>query len=71
MIALVLFIIVGVTIAMCGTTIIGKIFALFFALLAFIFSIAVVLLTFAFVLIMLLKALIGAIVSNLLSFLIF
>ena len=71
MITLVLLIIAGVTIAICGTAIIAKIFALFFILMAFIFSMAVVLLTFAFVLIMLLTALIGAIVSTLFSFLIF
>jgi hypothetical protein len=70
MIALVLLIIAGVTIAICGTSIIAKIFALFFALLAFIFSMAVMLLTFAFVLIMVLTALVGAIVSTLFSFLI-
>jgi hypothetical protein len=70
MIALVLLIIAGVTIAICGTSIIAKIFALFFALLAFIFSMAVMLLTFAFVLIMVLTALVGAIVSSLFSFLI-
>ena len=71
MIALVLLIIAGVTIAICGTSIIGKVFALFFALLVFIFSMTVMLLTFAFVVIMLLTALIGAIVSTLFSFLIF
>jgi|TARA_E500000331_G_scaffold139638_1_gene136550 hypothetical protein len=71
MITLVLLIIAGVTIAICGTAIIAKIFALFLTLMAFIFSMAVVLLTFAFVLIMLLTALIGAIVSTLFSFLIF
>ena len=71
MITLVLLIIAGVTIAICGTAIIAKIFVLFFTLMAFIFSMAVVLLTFAFVLIMLLTALIGAIVSTLFSFLIF
>ena len=70
MIALVLLIIAGVTIAICGTSIIAKIFALFFALLAFIFSMAVMLLTFAFVLIMVLTALVGVIVSTLFSFLI-
>ena len=71
MIALVLLIIAGVTIAICGISIIGKVFALFFALLIFIFSMTVMLLTFAFFVIMLLTALIGAIVSTLLSFLIF
>ena len=70
MIVLVLLIIAGVTIAICGTSIIPKIFALFFALITFIFSMALVILTFAFVLIMLLTALIGAIVSILFSFLI-
>ena len=70
MITLVLLIIAGVTIAICGASIITKIFALFFALLAFIFSTAVMLLTFAFVLIMVLTALVGAIVSSLFSFLI-
>ena len=70
MITLVLLIIAGVTIAICGTAIIAKIFALFFTLMAFIFSMAVVLLTFAFVLVVLLTALIGAIVSTLFSFLI-
>ena len=70
MITLVLLIIAGVTIAICGTSIIAKIFALFFALLAFIFSMAVMLLTFAFVLIMVLTALVGAVVSILFSFLI-
>ena len=70
MITLVLLIIAGVTIAICGTSIIAKIFALFFSLMAFIFSMALVLLTFAFVLIMVLTALVGAIVSTLFSFLI-
>ena len=70
MITLVLLIIAGVTIAICGASIITKIFALFFTLLAFIFSMAVVVLTFAFVLIMVLTALVGAIVSTLFSFLI-
>ena len=70
MITLVLLIIAGVTIAICGTSIIAKIFALFFALLAFIFWMAAMLLTFAFVLIMVLTALVGAIVSTLFSFLI-
>ena len=70
MITLVLLIIAGVTIAICGASIITKIFALFFAFLAFIFSMAVMLLTFAFVLIMVLTALVGAIVSTLFSFLI-
>ena len=70
MITLVLLIIAGVTIAICGASIITKIFALFFALLAFIFSMAVMLLTFAFVLIMVLTALVGAIASTLFSFLI-
>jgi hypothetical protein len=37
MIALVILILAGVTIAICGTSIIAKIFALFFTLLAFIF----------------------------------
>ena len=70
MITLVLLIIAGVTLAICGTSIIAKIFALFFTLMAFIFSMAVVVLTFTFVLIMLLTALIGAIVTALFSFLI-
>jgi len=70
MITLVLLIIAGVTIAICGASIITKIFALFFTLLAFIFSMAVMFLTFAFVLIMVLTALVGAIVSTLFSFLI-
>ena len=70
MITLVLLIIAGVTIAICGASIITKIFALFFALLAFIFWMAAMLLTFAFVLIMVLTALVGAIVSSLFSFLI-
>ena len=70
MIALIILILAGVTIAICGTSIIAEIFVLFFTLLAFIFSMAVVVLTFAFVLIMLLTALIGAIVSTLFSFLI-
>tara|TARA_B100000401_G_C52255776_1_gene461911 strand:- start:230 stop:445 length:216 start_codon:yes stop_codon:yes gene_type:complete len=70
MIAVILLIIAGVTIAICGTSIIAKIFALFFALIAFIFSMAVMILTFTFVLIMLLTALIGAIVTTLFSFLI-
>ena len=70
MITLVLLIIAGVTIAICGAPIIAKIFALFFTLLAFIFSMAVMLLTFAFVLIMVLTALVGAILSTLFSFLI-
>ena len=70
MIALILLIIVGVTIAICGTSIIAKIFVLFFTLLAFIFSMAVLVLTVAFVLIMLLTALVGAVVSTLFSFLI-
>ena len=71
MITLVLLIIAGVTIAICGTAIIAKIFALFFVLIAFIFSMAVVVLTVAFVLFMLLTVFIGAIVSALFSFLIF
>ena len=70
MITLVLLIIAGVTIAICGTSIIAKIFALFLTLLAFIFSMAVVVLTVAFVLIMLLTVFIGAIFSTLFSFLI-
>ena len=70
MITLVLLIIAGVTIAICGASIITKIFALFFALLAFIFWMAAMLLTFAFVLIMVLTALVGAIVSSLFGFLI-
>ena len=70
MIVLVLLIIAGVTIAICGTSIIAKIFALFFTLITFIFSMALVILTFAFVLIMLLTALIGAIISSLFIFLI-
>ena len=70
MIALIILILAGVTIAIYGTSIIAKIFALFFTLLAFIFSMAVVVLTFAFVLIILLTALIGAIVSSIFSFLI-
>ena len=70
MITLVLLIIAGVTIAICGASIITKIFALFFALLAFIFWMAAMLLTFAFVLIMVLTALVGAIVSSLFSLLI-
>ena len=70
MITLVLLIIAGVTIAICGASIITKIFALFFALLAFIFWMAAMLLTFAFVLIMVLTALVGAILSTLFSFLI-
>ena len=41
MITLVLLIIAGVTIEICGASIIAKIFALFFTLLAFIFSMAV------------------------------
>jgi hypothetical protein len=68
MITLVLLIIAGVTIAICGASIIAKIFALFFALLAFIFSMAVMLLTFAFVLIMVLTALVGAIFQPFLVF---
>ena len=71
MITLVLLIIAGVTIAICGTAIIAKIFALFFSLMAFIFSMALVLLTFVFTLIILLIGLVGAIVSTFLSFLIF
>ena len=46
MIALIILIIAGVTIAICGTSIIAKIFALFFTLLAFIFSMAVVAINF-------------------------
>jgi len=37
MIALIILILAGVTIAICGTSIIAKIFALFFTLLAFYF----------------------------------
>ena len=70
MITLIISIIAGVTIAICGASIITKIFALFFALLAFIFSMAVMLLTLAFVLIMILTALVGANVSTLFSILI-
>jgi hypothetical protein len=68
---MILLIIAGVTIAICGTAIIAKMFALFFTLIAFIFSMALVLLTFVFTLIILLIKLIGAIVSTFLSFLIF
>ncbi len=68
---MILLIIAGVTIAICGTAIIAKIFALFFTLIAFIFSIALVLLTFVFTLIIILIKLIGAIISTFLSFLIF
>ena len=67
---LILLIIAGIAISIYGTSIIAKIFALFFALLAFIFWMAAMLLTFAFVLIMVLTALVGAIVSTLFSFLI-
>ena len=67
---IILLIIAGIATSIYGTSIIAKIFALFFTLLAFIFSMAVVVLTFAFVLIMLLTALVGAIVSTLFSFLI-
>ena len=70
MITLILLIIAGVAISICGASIAAKIFALFFTLLAFIFSMALMLLTFAFVLIMVLTALVGAIVSTLFSFLI-
>ena len=70
MITLILLIIAGVAISICGASIIAKIFALFFTLLAFIFSMAVMALTFTFVLIMFLIALVGAIVSTLFSFLI-
>ena len=70
MIALIISILAGVTIAIYGTSIIAKIFALFFTILAFIFSMAVVVLTVAFVLIMLLTVFIGAIFSTLFSFLI-
>ena len=71
MITMIILIIAGVTIAICGTAIIAKVFALFFTLVAFIFSIALVLLTFVITLIILLITLIGAIVSTFLSFLIF
>ena len=70
MITLVLLIITGVTIAICGTSIIAKIYTLFFTLLAYIFSVTMVVLAFAFVLIMVLTALVGAIVSTLFSFLV-
>ncbi|MEL0018178.1 MAG: hypothetical protein VW700_06050 [Gammaproteobacteria bacterium] len=68
---MIILIIAGVTIAICGTAIIAKMFALFFTLVAFIFSMALVLLTFVFTLIILLITLIGAIVSTFLGFLIF
>jgi len=68
---IILLIIAGVAISIYGTSIIAKIFALFFILLTFIFSMAVMALTFTFVLIMLLTALVGAIISTLFSFLIF
>ena len=71
MITMIILIIAGVTIAICGTAIIAKMSALFFILVAFIFSMALVLLTFVFALIILLMTLIGAIVSTFLSFLIF
>ena len=71
MITMILLIIAGVTIAICGTAIIAKIFALFFTLIAFIFSIALVLLTFVFALIIILIKLIGAIISTFFNFLIF
>lgn len=67
---LILLIIAVVAISIYGTSIITKFFALFFILLAFIFSMVVVMLSFAFVLMMLLTTLIGAIVSTLFSFLI-
>jgi hypothetical protein len=68
---MIILIIAGVTIAICGTAIIAKMFALFFTLVAFIFSMALVLLTFVFTVIILLITLIGAIVSTFLGFLIF
>ena len=68
---MIILIIAGVTIAICGTAIIAKMFGLFFTLVAFIFSMALVLLTFVFTLIILLITLIGAIVSTFLGFLIF
>jgi len=71
MITMIILIIAGVTIAICGTAIIAKMFALFFTLVAFIFSMALVLLTFVFTVIILLITLIGAIVSTFLGFLIF
>jgi len=71
MITIILLIIAGVSIAICGAAIIAKMFALFFTLIAFIFSMVLVLLTFVFTLIVLLIKLIGAIVSTFLSFLIF
>ena len=68
---IILLIIAGTAISIYGTSIIAKIFALFFILLTFIFSMTLMALTFAFVLIMLLTALVGAIISTLFSFLIF
>ena len=71
MIAIVLFIIAGVTLAICGTSIIAKTFAVLVALIALVFSTVIMLITFAFILIMLLTALIGIIISTIFSFLIF
>jgi len=71
MITMIILIIAGVTIAICGTSIIAKMFTLFFTLVAFILSMTLVLLTFVFTLIIFLITLIGAIVSTFLSFLIF
>ena len=71
MITMIILIIAGVTIAICGTAIIAKMFTLFFTLVAFIFSMALLLLTFIFTSIILLIGLIGAIVSIFFSFLIF
>jgi len=68
---IILLIIAGIATSIYGTSIIAKIFALFFILLTFIFSMTLMALTFTFVLIMLLTALVGAIISTLFSFLIF
>ena len=70
MIALILLIIAGVTIAVCGSSIIVKTFSLILALVTFLFSMALMLLTFVFIFTMFLITLIGAIISTLFSFLI-
>ena len=51
MIAIVLFIIAGVTLAICGTSIVAKTFAVLIALIALVFSMVIMLITFAFALI--------------------
>ncbi len=61
MIIIIMLIIVGVTLAIFGTSLITKTFALLASLLAFIFSLVIALITFSFITIMILTALIGII----------